>query len=76
MRHACPDWDYMVIGPGDIQMEGCLCEGQDRGSEVCQCGDYRRQHKNGVGVCDFNGRGPDACHGNYDCAEFRTPKKT
>lgn len=23
--HRCPDWDYMVVGPGDEEMEACLC---------------------------------------------------
>ena len=25
MRHACPDWDFLMIGPGDREMEACLC---------------------------------------------------
>ena len=28
MRHACPDWDYLVIGPGDPEMAGCTCDGR------------------------------------------------
>ena len=26
-RHLCPDWDYMEIGPGDVEWEECcLCK--------------------------------------------------
>lgn len=39
--------------------------------DVCYCGDYRDQHKDGTGPCVFNGRGSDACHGNEDCMSFR-----
>lgn len=24
--HQCPDNDYMVVGPGDPEMEGCVCD--------------------------------------------------
>lgn len=23
--HFCPDWDFMVVGPEDPEIEGCLC---------------------------------------------------
>ena len=40
--------------------------------DACRCGDYRHQHKDGRGPCVFNGRGPDACHGNEDCMKFES----
>jgi len=23
--HYCNDWDFMLVKPGDIEMEACLC---------------------------------------------------
>jgi hypothetical protein len=23
--HFCPDWDYMTVGPGMSELEGCTC---------------------------------------------------
>lgn len=23
--HFCPDWDYMVVGPTDLEMDACTC---------------------------------------------------
>ena len=23
--HWCPDWDYLLIGPGMDELEGCTC---------------------------------------------------
>jgi hypothetical protein len=25
LQHYCPDWDYLLIGPGMPEMEACLC---------------------------------------------------
>lgn len=36
--------------------------------DVCVCGDYRRDHKNGTGPCTF---GLDLSHGFTACNEFR-----
>lgn len=36
--------------------------------EICECGDYRHQHKDGEGPCDLNGLG----HGGAPaCGKFR-----
>ena len=41
--------------------------------DVCECGDYRRDHKNGAGPCVFNGDGWSGglTHGFTKCAAFR-----
>ena len=23
--HACPDWDYLILRPGDPEWDGCTC---------------------------------------------------
>jgi len=23
--HFCPDWDYLLVGPNDLESEGCTC---------------------------------------------------
>lgn len=74
LKHQCPDWDYMHIGPGDPEIEACLCEGQNTGSEECVCGDYRRDHKDGVGPCRHN-KPNDLCHAYEDCNKFRPSGK-
>lgn len=28
--HACPEWDFMPIHPGDPEFEACICAGQLR----------------------------------------------
>lgn len=35
--------------------------------DVCACGDYRRQHKNGTGRCHMP---DDGCHGFEPCKKF------
>ena len=37
--------------------------------DLCECGDYRRDHKGGTGACNLNGLG----HGmtGYRCNRFR-----
>jgi len=38
-RHACPDWDYLVITDGDPEYECCLCAahgGKGRGTAEVQ----------------------------------------
>ena len=41
--------------------------------DVCKCGDYRRDHKDGYGPCVFNAYegGP---HGDSRCRKFRLSK--
>lgn len=39
--------------------------------DVCECGDYRRDHVLGVGACRFNSREFDLCHCGQDCHRFR-----
>jgi len=39
--------------------------------DECDCGDYRKHHKDGVGPCCFNGGYPDLTHGFKDCLSFR-----
>ena len=24
--HFCPDWDFLLIGPGFAELEGCCCQ--------------------------------------------------
>lgn len=57
-RHACPDWDYLRIGPGDVEIEMCLCEGPLMGGAACVCGDYRRNHERGVGAVEASEHAP------------------
>lgn len=38
--------------------------------DECKCGDYRRDHKDGVGACLHN-KPRDLTHGYKDCHEFR-----
>lgn len=38
--------------------------------DVCKCGDYRRDHKDGHGACMFNGTEFDLTHGGKDCRKF------
>jgi hypothetical protein len=44
--HYCPDWDFLLIRPGDAEMEVCTCPVLDEPSEIalavvpgdrCQC---------------------------------------
>lgn len=42
----------------------------DNPKEVCVCGDFREQHKNGTGACMLN-KPFDVCHGMKDCLSFR-----
>lgn len=37
----------------------------------CGCGDYRKDHKDGVGACSFNGKFENDAHGGVPCLEFR-----
>lgn len=41
--------------------------------DVCFCGDYRRDHKNGTGACAFNAypMNGGASHGFRRCHKFR-----
>lgn len=41
--------------------------------DVCECGDYRVHHKNGVGACAHN-KPHDLTHGYKDCMQFRIAK--
>lgn len=48
--------------------------GDERGLDpldYCECGDYRRDHKDGTGLCCFNGPSFDLNHGGKDCHQFR-----
>lgn len=36
--------------------------------DICECGDYRYQHENGLGKC---GMQDDLCHGFKPCLQFR-----
>jgi hypothetical protein len=36
--------------------------------DICKCGDYRRDHKNGVGACR---QADDITHGFKRCRRFR-----
>ena len=42
----------------------------DPSLDMCECGDYRRDHKDGVGECIHNKRG-DLTHGMKNCEAFR-----
>jgi hypothetical protein len=44
----------------------------DRGHPLdeCECGDYRRNHKDGTGPCTFNRAGFDMLHAFEDCLSF------
>lgn len=46
-----------------------------RDEDICQCGDYRRDHING-GRCKFNGPGFDLCHAGEQCFSFRLATPT
>lgn len=39
--------------------------------DVCECGDYRRDHRDGVGPCRFNGQYEYDCHAGKKCLRFR-----
>jgi hypothetical protein len=46
--------------------------------DICECGDYRCQHKDGVGPCDLN-KYPNnggISHGNKACLSFRLERPT
>jgi hypothetical protein len=34
--HCCPDWDFMLIRPGDVEMEVCTCPVADEPSEIAR----------------------------------------
>jgi hypothetical protein len=34
--HYCPDWDFMLIRPGDVEMEVCTCPVADEPSEIAR----------------------------------------
>lgn len=36
--------------------------------DICECGDYRHQHEDGVGRCRMP---DDGCHGFKPCLRFR-----
>jgi len=42
---------------------------EDHPKDVCDCGDYREQHRDGTGPCVMNRPG-DMCHGFRDCLQF------
>lgn len=27
--HFCPDWDYLLVGPGSAEQDGCTCENNE-----------------------------------------------
>ncbi len=41
-----------------------------RDFDTCKCGDYRRDHVDGIGPCRHN-KPRDMTHGYKDCTEFR-----
>ena len=44
----------------------------DNDLDVCECGDYRKDHKGGTGVCIFSdGTVGDGHHGAGRCDQFR-----
>ncbi len=43
--------------------------------DTCECGDYRRSHKGGVGSCAFNLPSGLGHHGARNCDEFRLSRK-
>ncbi len=34
IAHACPEWDYAWIEPGDVEFEACICTPCD--GECCR----------------------------------------
>jgi len=44
-----------------------------RDFDICECGDYRHQHENGVGKCRMP---DDLCHGFKPCLEFRLAEES
>jgi len=44
-------------------------------NDECQCGDYRRDHKDGTGACRHNSREFDLNHGGKNCYRFRAVSK-
>ena len=46
-------------------------EWKDEDWDICECGDYRHQHENGVGKCFECLMVNDLCHGFKPCLEFR-----
>lgn len=39
-------------------------------NDQCECGDYRKDHVDGVGPCKYNNPN-DLTHGMEDCVAFR-----
>lgn len=45
---------------------------KDEDFDICECGDYRHQHENGIGRCKMP---DDLCHGLEPCLTFRLAEK-
>lgn len=44
--------------------------------DICYCGDYRKDHKNGMGACIFNsGSRSDGHFGSGTCEKFRLDRR-
>lgn len=46
--------------------------------DICECGDYRCQHKDGTGPCNFNKHPNNGgiSHGNKACMSFKLAQPT
>ena len=43
----------------------------DHPQDECMCGDWRSDHRDGIGPCRYNGHQPDMSHGFTACSHFR-----
>lgn len=51
--HKCPEWDYMLIHPGDVEMDACICKDQAGPKYQCtNCGDIiQSMHRHDFVTC-------------------------
>lgn len=58
----------MQEGQKEMTSDGAVDRDSVSALDVCECGDYRRDHIDGTGRCTM---ADDACHGFKPCFEFR-----
>ena len=51
-------------------LTAAIASAKDDPLDVCECGDFRLDHKGGKGACIFN-HPADLTHGYKDCLNFR-----
>lgn len=69
VKYKRTQMDKIVFPEGYIETMWASGEAEwRRNHELCECGDYRYQHENGIGKCKMS---DNICHGCQPCLKFR-----